>query len=310
MSDRNKLSLESQILKMKSEGIKFNIMSESDAKDFPTWNTYYFKLKSYAKNYLKSDRNNKYSNLEFAYLVELSVLDTHLRSRILDLCLSIEHQLKVMLMRSVTEDPNEDGILIIRRLFEMYPYIKEDTLRSTNSAGYDLKIHYGEDMPIWVFLELCSYNSFIKLFEYYYSKKKSKKLKELQPLIYASKFLRNAAAHNNCLLNSLRNPYSSKGKRFRPAPNVKAEILSLQTVSRKSTERILKNRVVHDFLSALLLFKQICSSSAMFENVMADLEELLHVRFLRHKDYFQSDPLLVARYRYVVKVFDALKYNS
>lgn len=306
MSRKIKLTIDSQIEHLMAEGVQFNIMSIEEASDFLMNKTYYFKLKSYIKNYRRSN-NGKFSNLEFAYLVELSVLDAHFRSKVLDLCLSIEHQLKTMIMRSITENEQEDGFSIIQELFETDPQIKDDILRKTNSASFDLRSHYVDEIPVWVFLELCSYSSLIKLFSLYYEKVDSKVCKNLIPLIYSSKYLRNAAAHNSCLLNSLRIEYSYQGKPFRSSPKVVSTVRKLKVVSPKSIKRILHNRVIHDFIASLILFKEICKSSKMYSNVMADFEELFKIRFLEHSDYFSGDPLLTSKYAFVVKVFDSLK---
>lgn len=306
MSRKIKLTIDSQIEHLMAEGVQFNIMSIEEASDFLMNKTYYFKLKSYIKNYRRSN-NGKFSNLEFAYLVELSVLDAHFRSKVLDLCLSIEHQLKTMIMRSITENEQEDGFSIIQELFETDPQIKDDILRKTNSVSFDLRSHYVDEIPVWVFLELCSYSSLIKLFSLYYEKVDSKVCKNLIPLIYSSKYLRNAAAHNSCLLNSLRIEYSYQGKPFRSSPKVVSTVRKLKVVSPKSIKRILHNRVIHDFIASLILFKEICKSSKMYSNVMADFEELFKIRFLEHSDYFSGDPLLTSKYAFVVKVFDSLK---
>ena len=45
----------------------FEIMSEEEAKKFLRYNNYYFKLKSYAKNYPINPKNGKYVNLDFFY---------------------------------------------------------------------------------------------------------------------------------------------------------------------------------------------------------------------------------------------------
>ena len=46
---RKKLTVNEQIEHMKSKGIQFNIISEKDAENYLNENTYYFKLKAYAK---------------------------------------------------------------------------------------------------------------------------------------------------------------------------------------------------------------------------------------------------------------------
>ena len=300
------LDTSSQIEKMKQQGIRFELMSEDQASDFLSFNTYYFKIKSYAKNYEK-DKDGKYRKLDFEYLREISVLDTHLRSTFLDLCLSIEHQLKVLLMRRITEDPKEDGYTIITDLFIKYPWIKKEISKRHRSASSDLKIHYNDLMPIWVFLELCSYDWFIKLFEIYFEKADPKLLAKVSYLIYSSKFIRNACAHNNCLLNSMRDTYTDGGNPFTPSKKLKSEVARITDLSKKSIETNLSNHVVHDIVATLLLFKRICTSNKMYENVMKDMDDLFSKRFLRHKDYFLDNSLLIGRYQFLMKIFDTVR---
>lgn len=302
---KKKLSVDEQVRLLRTKGIKFSIISEEEAKEFLENNTYLFKLKSYAKNYLKNE-NGQYQALEFAYLVELSLLDTHLRYVVLELCLSIEHQLKVMLLRTITNDPDEDGFSIVEDLLIRHPEIKDDLLRETNSATYDLKQHYQNKMPVWVFVEVCTYHSFIQLFQMYFEKKNPELVKDLLPLIYSSKFIRNACAHNNCLLNALRNTYTKKGEKFRCSPKVKSKLKKLKAVSVKAAENGLSNHIIHDLIASLLLFESVCTSPKMFDNVTSDLKSLLEVRFLRHQEYFISDPLLTSRYNIVLKTLDKL----
>lgn len=306
---KRKLSYDEQLEKMAEDGIKFSITNKEVAKEFLQYNNYFFKLKSYTKNY-KRNGDGKYSSLEFAYIVELSVLDTHFRSVVLDLCLSIEHQLKVMLMRAITNDPNEDGYSIIQELFDKYPYIKKNLEEKIQSATRDLWLHNRDSLSVWCFLEMCTYDSFIKLFIHYYEKDPPGKPDDLDGLIrmlISSKFLRNAAAHNNCLLNSLRQSYTYNGDRFKPSKSVTNELRALVDFPRIVVRRNLENHIVHDFVSTLLVFKRVCTSKTMFVNVMGDIEALFSKRFLRHKEYFENDTMLVSRYRFVFKVIDSIR---
>ena len=91
---KRKLSIEEQIKNLEEKGVSFKIMDKEDAKKFLQYNNYYFKLKSYANNYPVNPRTNKYVNLEFAYLVELSKLDMYIRKIVMDMALDIEHFLK------------------------------------------------------------------------------------------------------------------------------------------------------------------------------------------------------------------------
>ena len=114
-----KLSVDEQIDYMKNaRGVKFSIVNEAEAREFLLKNNYYFKLKSYAKNYdkyLNGPNKDKYINLEFAYLKELSTLDMHLRKSILQMTLDIEHYLKTQLLRHLESNPLESGYDVVQK---------------------------------------------------------------------------------------------------------------------------------------------------------------------------------------------------
>ena len=97
-----KLTVEEQIEDMVEKNVKFEICTVQDAKRFLKYNNYYFKIKSYARNY--NFEKKKYFNLDFAYLVELSKLDMYTRKIILELSLDVEHYLKVRLMNDLSNN--------------------------------------------------------------------------------------------------------------------------------------------------------------------------------------------------------------
>lgn len=208
---KKKLTVEEQVEHMRDKsGIKFNITSEEDAKSFLSNNTYYFKIKSYAKNYekyIEGENAGKYINLEFAYLVEISKIDMYFRRIILKMTLDIEHFLKVQLLRDFQENDAEDGYNIVDEFLQEYNYIEKNIdLKGKNSACTDLVLKYKGDFAIWNIVEILSFNDFTKLYQMYYRKYKNKD--SMGRFLWSVRLLRNAAAHNSCLLNSLRTPYN------------------------------------------------------------------------------------------------------
>lgn len=139
---KNLLSIDELMEHMKERGIKFEIISESDARTFLTNNNYYFKLASYRTLYAKcpdgSSREGQYQNLDFAYLKELSTIDMYLRYIIIEMCLDIEHAIKVRLINAVTQNSNDDGYQLIKL------YLKDEdpgfnilkSIRSHKSGEY------------------------------------------------------------------------------------------------------------------------------------------------------------------------------
>lgn len=88
---RTKYTVQQQIENFKSKNIQFNIVDEEYATQYLNDNTYYFKLKSFAKAFEYNETKKQYINLDFAYLVELSKLDMYLREYIIKLSLDTEH---------------------------------------------------------------------------------------------------------------------------------------------------------------------------------------------------------------------------
>ena len=296
---------------MKSKGIKFNIMSEEDAKDFLSYKTYYFKLKSYTKSFQKKNAYDIYLNLDFAYLVELSTLDAHVRQFIMELTLSIEHSLKTKLIRDFTDNIREDGYTVVKDFFNKYPFVIQNIEnKKYDSACADLIYKYHPNWPLWAIIEVLTFGDFIKLFQFYYSKYPDNEATKISNYLWSAKFIRNAAAHNNCLLNSLRKPYVhthlSKNNKIVPTKSLQARIANIAGLSKNAKKRVLSNPVTHDFIASLFLFDLVCKSYPMKCDIYNKLINLMKVRFLRHKEYFEKDLLLVSSYRFIIKIIDFL----
>lgn len=136
---RPKLTIEQQVEHLKSKGVTFTLCTEEQAILFLKYSTFFFKVKAFDKDYEINPKTGKYLNLDFAYLTELSTLDMHLRRLILHATLDIEHYLKVMLIREISEDPTEDGYEIVERFFNVYPDVKASIGgKSENSMCRDL----------------------------------------------------------------------------------------------------------------------------------------------------------------------------
>ncbi len=310
---RNKYSVDQQIENMKMKNIKFEIINEEEAKQYLTNNTYYFKLKSYAKSFEFNKAKNKYIHLDFAYLVELSKLDMYLREYIINLSLDTEHFLKVKLINDVTNNDKEDGYNLINLFFDKYPYILDSiNKKATDSACADMIHKYNDQWAVWNIVEILSFGDFAKLFVLYYELYPEENSKILSNLIWGQKFIRNASAHNNCLLNSLRKPYMHthlfNKKRNAIVPNkvLISLITKIPTISKNSRKKKLSNPIIHDFIALLFLFDIVCNSPKLKEKQFNNLHNLINVRFIEHKDYFSYDNVFTSNYEFVKKIVDYL----
>ena len=171
---RKKLPIPGQIAHMKSKGIKFECMSEADARRFLNDNNYYFKLKAYCKNYGKN-ANGEYQNVDFAYLVDLSTIDMHLRKFIMKTSLDVEHFLKVKLLRDFLLDGSEDGYTIVEEFFDSHPEIKTEIIeKGKSSYCSDMIDHFQDNFAIWNIVEVLSFGHFAMLYSWFYCKHPSK----------------------------------------------------------------------------------------------------------------------------------------
>lgn len=122
--EKPKLSIKNQIEKLKQKGVKFEIFNEDKATKFLQNNSYLFKVKAYCNTYKQKDKDGKtlpYQNLDFAYLVDLSTIDMHLRRFIIRLTLDMEHILKTKLMRDFNNSAS-DGYDIVAEFLKKDSY--------------------------------------------------------------------------------------------------------------------------------------------------------------------------------------------
>lgn len=188
--NKPKMSPEDIISKIKNEkGIKFEETSEDEAIQYLRYKNNYFRLASYRKNYDKymaGPNIGKYIDLDFAYLIELSAIDMHLRFQIIKMCLDIEHSLKVLLLSEFEKD-SEDGYEIVKDFLDRNKWIIEDIYRKRNSPyvgdlignWFSFETHFSAigklifdkveiRCPIWAFLEIVTFGEFIKFYDFYY----------------------------------------------------------------------------------------------------------------------------------------------
>lgn len=313
-----KLKLKEQVEYMRDKkGIQFNIVSEQEAYEFLRTSTYYFKLKAFAKNYEKYSNPNteqygKYINLEFAYLKELSILDARFRNIVLKMSLDVEHFLKVQLVSDLSENPDDDGYKLLTRYLNKVKPDLLDSIKSKSKNSYSNNIikKYEDGFAIWNIIEVISFGDFIDFYDYYYSYYPTKDSQNVKGKLLPIKLLRNAAAHNNCLINCLGKPYA---REIEPNKNVMSKIAKIKRMPKKTREAKMKNPPVHDFIVLIDVYCNIIKSEKTLFMGFEALNEFLKVRCLKHKDYFIKNDIIKTNYEFLVKVVDfyaKLAYNK
>lgn len=300
------LSIEQLIEHMKNKGISFNEVSEIDAKEFLQKNNYYMKLAAYRANYekcLTGKREGKYKKLDFGYLKELSVLDMHLRYIIIDMCLDIEHSIKVKLINEITNNSLEDGYNIVRKFIskdDSFRILKN--IRSHKSGEYcrDLIEKYYPYFSAWVFVELISFGDLVFFCSFY------EEVYGVQivnnALMNTVRDVRNAAAHSNCLLNKMTERIDSSKQ---VNSDISKFIANMKDISKTSRVNNLKYKFTNSFITLLYVYDKLMIDDAKQKRYQ-QLNDFINGRAIKHKDFFMSNSKIIGVYNFHKKVIDNL----
>ena len=318
-----KLTASQLIQKLKDNGVTFNYITEEEAYIILCERNNYMRIASYRKNYPKNKlgvNKDKYDKLDFAYLYELSILDMHLRYLILKMCLDIEHMLKVHLLNLIEKDNNENGYDIVCDFLKDNQTIVTNIEQSSRSPFVgDLTDHYFtithankhgvpcnkiqsyDDCPAWVLVEVVSFGNLIK-FYYYYCKRSGIQEEIPHQLINLTKSLRNACAHNNCILSDL-----SKGTSNVP-PYISQILSEITTITKNQRRKKTSCRVILEFVAMLCLYDLLVTDDIK-KNRLSELRDLFFGRFVQHCNYFKGNDLIISSYVFVCKVLCGLFRN-
>lgn len=290
--EKPKLTSKKMIEKMESKNIRFEICSSEDAITFLENKNYYFKVNSYRRNF--EEINGQYTNLDFAYLIDLAAIDAWLRRFLSPIALNVEHGIKVKILSMIANNDSIDGYEIVNE-FRLYDdratqaydqtmgYLKENNY----ATGLYQKHH--ENIAVWVLIESMTFGAlaqFARFFDNEYSSNGST-FHTLSTQMKSAKRIRNAVSHSNPILINLNRQDSpfpfdeAKGKRKKPSASV---IDSAKQMNIKEFE--LLNLKIHDLTSLFYLNKRLTSKRSR-EHMVAEGRDLIK-RFDKHEEYYKD----------------------
>lgn len=215
------------------------------------------------------------------------------------MCLDVEHALKTRLMYDLSNNLEEDGYNIVNEYFEgRYDRLKDCLPKGTKSATAALigsMLEDEEHIPLWSLVEVISFGRFIEIYELYYGMYGGE---HYCSYLGSIKYLRNAAAHNTCLLNSLKKPSFSNITKTKDIMNRISKIKGVTTNNKKKME----NPLIHDFVVLLFVYNDILSNKAnqhLRDKGMNNIRTLFCDRMLRHQEYFEKNDALKSSYEFV-----------
>lgn len=301
------------------KGITLKYNTYEEVKDYLLNKNNYLRTASYRKNFQKYQggiNEGKYINLDFKYLVELSTIDRKLRNIIIQMCIDIEHKLKINMLKDIeakhinsleiTEKflDNNKSVLnnierssssphtgnLIKKYFELECKEDEETNKKRNEI-----IKY-DGCPIWVLVEIVGFGDFIKCYKFCYDEIKEK-APIAENILNSIRSIRNCCAHNNCLINNL---HTKKAH----APTIITKFISdIKTIKDKQRKNKLSCRPILEVVSVLYAYDKLDIKSKELDK----LEDLFLYEIPKNKEYFITNELLVTQYRFILEVIKYIK---
>lgn len=301
------LNAEELINHLEEKGVKFELKSKKDAQKYLEENNNYFKLVSYRKSFPKYENGKnagKYINLDFKMLEDLSIIDMRLRKTMLSIVLDVEHYAKVKLLSKV-EETTKDGYSLVEDYIQdlknknEYEFLEKELNKNIKGTYCgDLVEKYKGEYPIWVFVEIIPFGRFIKFYMFVAEMLQNKEMIDEAYLLKNVRELRNACAHNNCILNDLRAMTSN----YKANYTILKEIANIG-ISKETRNKRMSNSRIQQIVTLLYLSKNITTSTGVLKyqsEILQDLKARIHY----HSDYYSKNTLIQANFNFLNKIID------
>jgi abortive infection bacteriophage resistance protein len=303
-----KLSLDGQIEHLKEKGILFNIMDETAAKEYLAQNNNYFKLTAYRKNYDKhpdGENKGKYIKLEFAYLVDLAIIDMDIRYRVVHMALDIEHHTKLQLLRKIDEK-NEDGYQVIQdyidSLDERQKNIFESEINRNRGNIYcgDIIDKYDGAFPIWAFVEVIPFGRLVSFYDFCADRFADRTMKDNFYRLLTCKEIRNASAHSNCILNDLRAKTAAHGTNA----DITKALMAIPGMNSNFRKNRMSNARIQQVITLLYMHKIMVESDGIRKSEGEELKRII-TRIDKNIDYYNSNQKIKGTLDFLKMVVDS-----
>jgi abortive infection bacteriophage resistance protein len=302
-----------QVAHMASKGVKFDLMSKGDAASYLAKNNIYFRLSSYRVEFSKVEegsRSGQYANLDFKMLVDMSIIDMMLRNEMIVMTLDVEHFAKVHLLTRI-EQEGEDGYAIVS------DYLRSCDVRHNGRVENRVKIEINRgksspyisgllnkypnfDFPVWAFMEVISFGTFCYFLRFCGERFQDRDMQNMFYLLMAVKSLRNACAHNNCILNFL----GTDGGEVKLGYAVARALGAVPGIGKGQRKSKMKNCRLQQIVTTLYLHKQFASEGVV--NHRVESLQAFKSRMLLHVDFYNGTaPRIRSTFYFLAAVIDA-----
>lgn len=180
-----------------------------------------------------------------------------------------------------------------------YEYLENELNKNKNGTYCgDLVTKYETEYPIWVFVEIIPFGRFIKFYRFVAEKLEDRKMIDESYMLMDVRELRNACAHNNCIINDLKSNNSKYPANYR----VLNEVAKIG-ISKKVRDNKLSNIRIKQLITLLYLNKTITTSKGVIEHQIEMLQDLKN-RIEHHIDYYDANELIQTSFRFLNNIID------
>lgn len=302
---RPMMNISEMVPYLKQKNIKFNLISEGDAKTYLKYNNNYYNVTAYKNNFQKypspaGKYEGLYQDLDFAYLKDMAIIDHRIRLLLFKMIIDIEHYLKIKILNTIEEIEDENGYRIVNLYLEKDFNDEKFPKRVHNSifkkvgneyyqkifSKYDVdKDKELENIPIWEFLEIITLGELVNFYDFYTKEynlvDENKDVYILRDIVK----LRNAVAHNTCVLSEL-----NKKDNAYPASYKIVQYLKDCNIGKVTRNNKLSNSRIRQITYTLYMFNEIVTSDGN--------------RIILHKEYYNNNELLKSIYSYFKNIIE------
>lgn len=299
-----------QVADMCSDGIQFELYSKDQAVKLLESSNSFYRVRSYRSNFdrrYSHEGKGKFLHLDFGMLVDLSVIDVELRNEVLILSLDIEHFFKIRLLNTVEEKliktKKDDGYQIVQDFLKSAKN-KEEIKKSIGSnisspyIGGLVRKHANHDWSVWEFIEVIDFGNFLRFYRFCANHMGDQEMNKEYYLLQSVRNIRNACAHNNCVLNDMH----KSDRPDEPSYSLKKE-LSKIGINHKLRKDCLKNKRLQQIATTLYTHQKYVSQNCKIYRT----EGLFRFakRMMRNAHIYEKEDLVNKSFKFILEMISA-----